>query len=144
MIFIVLGLLILFLIWQFKMFKKYALSVDRFKLDVPARYIMVNKERIIFEEIDFVTVRELEQPSTLEKVFSRSASSVYMAEVSFHLKSGYELACKFNHKGTLYKALKQLQPFVQINANVADYKPQVGWVAILMVLIILGFLLSML
>ena len=139
----ILILLGVFLVWQFKMFKKYMLEYDRFKLDIPSRYILVNQERIIFEEIDFITVQELEQPSVLEKTFSKSAARAYMARVMFHLKNGYRVDCTFNRKRELYSTLKQLEPFVPVRGNIEDFKPSINWVAVFILLIILGFFFLM-
>ena len=140
---IIWAILIAFFIWQIKMLRKYVLQYDRFKLDVAARQVEVNKERIILDEIAAVTVRELEQPSAWEKALSKSAAYAYMAQLVFQLKSGYEVTCKFNKKGTLYKALKQLSPLVPVNANIEDYKPHTNWVAVCLVLIIVVVLIVM-
>lgn len=36
------------------------------------------------------------------------------------------LYCTFNSKGTLYNALKQLQPYVRIDENIENYKPTIN------------------
>lgn len=130
-------LVILFIFWQFKMLKKYALAYDSFKLNIPGRYVVVKGGIIPFEEIDFVTVRELEQPSMLEKTFSKSACYAYMAEVVFHLKSGCEVTCTFNNKGVLYKTLKQVAPFVQVNGDIDCFKPQMRWGVLLVIVAVI-------
>lgn len=143
MVIIAFLLLVIFLVWQFEMLKKYALAYDSFKLNIPGRCAVVRGEIIPFEEIDFITVKELEQPSTLEKTFSKSACYAYMAEVVFHLKSGCEVTCTFNNKGVLYKALKQLASIVQVNGDIDYFKPQVRWGVLLVIVavIVLVFLL---
>lgn len=139
MVIIAFLLLVLFLVWQFKMLKKYALTFDYFKLNVSERFIVVNGEQIGFDEIACVTVRELEQPSVLEKAFSKSAFYTYMAEVTFHLKSGESVHCTFNTKGVLYKTLKKLEPFVPVNGDIDYFKPHLHWGALL--LLLAGFVL---
>lgn len=124
--------------------KKYIFVRDRFKLDVPNRCVMINKERIFFEEIDFVTVYELEQPSALEKGFMYKAGSyasrnLYMTQIIFRLKDGCEKECTFNKRSSLYKALKQLKPYVPVRAYIEDFKPPVYWEWIFIVVGILFF-----
>ena len=125
--------------------KRYILVRDRFKLDVPNRCVMINKERIFFEEIDFVTVEELEQPNALERsVMYRAGSAggynLYMTQIIFHLKDKSEKECTFNKRTALYKALKQLKPYVTVRAYIEDFKPPVNWLRpILVVVVILWF-----
>ncbi len=109
--------------------KKYTLAYDRFKLDVPNRCVMINKERIFFEEIDFVTVYEMEQPNALEKAFAWRWFNLYMTQIIFHLKDGYEMECTFTKRTTLYKALKQLKPYVPVRAYIEGFKfiPRDSW-----------------
>ena len=120
-------LFIRFMVWQFKMLKKYALTFDGFKINAKEGYLVVNEQVINFADIDYVTVRETQQPSALEKTFSKSAFYAYMAEVVFRLQDGMQVSCRFNTKGALYKALKQLEPYVQINACIENYAPRFGW-----------------
>lgn len=135
-------LVFLLFFWQFKVLKKYAFGYDSFKLKIAERYVVVNGARIDFEEIDYITVKELEQPSDLEKAFSKSAFYAYMTEVTFHLKGGFGVTCRFNSKRVLYRALKQLEPFVQIHGNIEYFKPQIRWIPLLIIVasIILIFL----
>ena len=114
-------LLVLFIFWQFKVLKKYAFTYNKIQLHIPQRYVVIDGQRINFEEIDYVTVHELEQPSSVEKIFSKAATAIYITRMVFHLKAGNCVACVFNHKGLLYKVLKQLQPFVRIEANIESY-----------------------
>lgn len=83
-------LMVIFIAWQFKMLKKYALSYDKFKIHPTEGYISVNGQRIYF---------------------SKGQAPLY---------------CTFNSKGTLYNALKQLQPYVRIDENIENYKPTIN------------------
>ena len=126
---------VLFIGWQFKLLQKYALKYDKFKISTQDKYVSVNGQIIYFGDIDYATVRELEQPALLEKAFSKSAFYTYMTELVFYLKSGAVVHCTFNYKGSLYKALKQLEPFVQIrHNNIEIYKPHIRWVRLLLLL----------
>ena len=133
-------IVILFILWQFKMLKKYALGYDKFKINTKERYVSVNGERINFDEIDFITVRELEQPSVLEKTLSKSAFYAYIAKIEFHLIGGAMIPCVFNYKGALYNALKQLQPYVQINGDISYFKPRIAWR--ILILMTMGIMFS--
>ena len=124
--------------------KKYIFGCDRFKLDVPNRCVMIHKEPIFFEEIDFVTVYELEQPSGWERGFmyragSYASKNLYMTQIIFRLKDGREKECTFNKRSSLYKALKQLKPYVPVRAYIEDFKPPVYWEWIFIVVGILFF-----
>ena len=129
--------------------KRYILVRDHFKLDVPNCCVMINKERIFFEEIDFVTVEELEQPNVLERSVMYRAGShgrddLYMTQIIFHLKSDCEMACTFNRRTSLYKALKQLKPYVTVRAYIEDFKPTdywLNWLRYIFVVMLLGGLL---
>lgn len=135
--------MVLFIFWQFKMLKKYALKYDKFKINLKQEYLSVNGQEINFKEIDHITVRELEQPSALEKTLSKSAFYAYMAEIVFHLKNGPNIYCTFNYKGTLYRTLKQLEPYVKIDEDIDYYKPKIRWFNMLMVIAAVIIVLSM-
>lgn len=134
--------IVIFIVWQFKMLKKYALSYDNFKIDATAGYVSVNGRRLYFNGIDYITVRELQQPSDMERMLSKSACYSYMAEIVFHLKGGETVCCTFNYKGALYKALKDLQPHTRIDENIDNYKPHVSWGRVILIIaaIIIGFI----
>ncbi|MBP5286796.1 MAG: hypothetical protein J6Z08_02745 [Elusimicrobiales bacterium] len=134
-------LMVIFIAWQFKMLKKYALSYDKFKIHPTEGYISVNGQRIYFSGIEYITVKELQQPSAAEQFFSKSAFYSYMSEIVFHLKGQAPLYCTFNSKGTLYNALKQLQPYVRIDENIENYKPTINWKFLILIIIsiIIGY-----
>jgi len=134
--------IIWFIFWQFKMIKKYVLSFDRCVVRAKEGYVAVNGREMNFDEIEGVTVREKEQPSALEKTFSKSAFYAYMSEMAFHLKDGACVTCTFNTKGALYKTLRQLAPCVAVNADINRYKPQSRWGYLL--LIVAGVLFALL
>jgi hypothetical protein len=123
---LVLGML-WFMAWQFKMLKKYVLTFDRFSLHAKEGFIQINEQVIPLGEIAFARVREKEQPTATEKMLSKSAYYAFMAEIVFHLQDDTCVCCAFNTKGALYKALKQLTPYVQINGNIDVYKPHFAW-----------------
>lgn len=116
-----------FIWWQFKMLKKYVLTFDRFSINTQKDYVQINHQIIPFADIAFISVREKEQPTTTEKMLSKSACYAYMAEMIFHLQDDICVSCVFNTKGALYKALKQLAPYLQINADTQKYKPRTSW-----------------
>ncbi len=134
-------LLIIFLFWQFKILLKYSFQYDKFKINIPQRKVYINGERVPFEEIDHISVLELEQPSTTEKAFSKTAYHTYLTKMLFHLKNGTTVSCRFNSKAALYKALKQLQPFVAIYENIEQYKTSLYWRLIVFIaFVILGIM----
>ena len=112
---------ILFIVWQFSLLKKYTLHFDKFKINLQEKCVFVNGRSIRFDEIDHITVQPLEQPTLAEKALSRSAVNHYMAQMTFHLKQGTPVECVFNYKGALYKALTQLKPHVRIDASIETY-----------------------
>ena len=122
-----------FIVWQFKMLKKYVLTFDGYKMNAKEGFLVVNERVINFADITFVTVRELAQPSATEKMLSKSAYYAYMSEVIFHLHEGERVTCRFNTKGALYKALKQLSRYVPVNADIEQYKPRFEWSFLLLV-----------
>lgn len=135
--------IVLFIFWQFKMLKKYALKYDKFKLNLKQEYLSVNGQEINFKDIDHITVRQLQQPSALEKALSKSAFYAYMAEMVFHLKDGPAVYCTFNYKGALYKTLKQLEPYVKIDEDINYYKPRINWQYLLLIIAIFVIIFSM-
>lgn len=122
---IIVLLMAYFPLWQFRMIKKYALLYDKFQINIQERYVVVNDQQIRFEDIDYITVVELEQPSALEKSFSTSALYCHMTRVIFHLKQGFSVSCTFNRKEILYRVLKQLKPYVSIKTDIDKYKPSI-------------------
>lgn len=115
--------LIVFIYWQFVVLKKYALKYDSFKIDKAKRCIIVKKEIIKFRDIDYIAVEELEQPSALEKTLTKSGAYCYMSKLIIVMKNGSVKDCTLNYKGILYKALKEMQPYVKIDADIEKYKP---------------------
>lgn len=137
-------LLIAFIFWQFKMFQKYTLQYDSFKINMPKRYISIKGETISFSEIDHITIIELEQPGTLEKALSKSAYHAYLTQMMFHLKNETVISCRFNSKHALYKTLKQLQPFIPVYADIEQYKTSVHWRILFFIsMMILGVLFAL-
>ena len=128
--------IVLFIFWQFKMLKKYALKYDKFKLNLKQEYLSVNGQEVKFKDIDRITVRQLQQPCATERLFSKSAYYAYMAEMVFHLKNAPALHCVFNYKGALYKTLKQLEPYVKIDEDINYYKPRISWKYLLLIIAI--------
>ena len=141
---IVVLLIIIFICWQFKMWKKYALPHDKFNINLKEKYVLVNGNKINFREIDHIMIKELQQPSVWEKSLSKSAHYAYMTEVVFHLKDGECVCCTFNYKGSVYRVLKQLSSHVRIMANIDQYKPKVNWWFIggIVVAMILGWMMG--
>jgi len=135
--------LVLFIVWQFKLLQKYALKYDRFKINIREKYVCVNGQKIYFSEIDHVRVKELPQPSVVEKALSKSAFYTYMAELTFCLKDGTVVPCVFNYKGILYKTLKQLSVYVPVPTNIDIYKPRVAWWQLVFLLGVIIFVLLM-
>jgi len=127
--------LIMFIAWQFKMLKKYVLKFDRIKIDGQNSCIYINGQAILFKDIDYIDVRELEQPSSLEQMLSKSAAYAFMSEITVHSKNTSPIKCTFNSKAALYKILKQLEPFVRISDNIEKYKPQIMWSRIILIII---------
>jgi len=125
--------MVLFIFWQFKMLKKYVLTFDGFKMNAKEGFLVVNEQVINFADIELVSVRETQQPAALEKTFSKSAFYAYMSEITFHLHGDVRVNCRFNTKGALYKALKQLSPYVAINADIEMYKPHFAWGFLLLI-----------
>ena len=117
---------ILFIVWQFSLLKKYTLRFDRFKINLQEKYVSVNGQNIRFEEIDYITVQPLEQPSLAEKALSRG---------TVNLKQGMPVPCVFNYKAPLYKALTQLKPYVRIDANIEAYSAPFKWVPLVIFLV---------
>ncbi len=132
-----------FIVWQFRLLQKYVLTYDKFQINLQERWVSVNGQTVYFQDIDHVTVKQLRQPALFEKALSKNAAYSYMSEIVFHLKEGPEVHCTFNFKGALYKALKQLEPFVSIQADIESYKPRIQWGGLLLVIaaIILAWML---
>lgn len=116
-----------FIMWQFKMLKKYTLTYDKLILRPENRTVTINERTIGFDDIDCVTVQEKQQPAMIEKALSKSACYAYMAEIQFHLHSGETIPCVYNTKGALYQILKKLDPFIPVKADINKYKPQIAW-----------------
>ena len=113
----------------FKVMKKYSLTYDQCQVNIQERCVVVNDKQIHFEDIDYITVIELEQPSWLEKSFSILAWRYYMARVVFYLKRGPAVSCTLNCKEILYPVLTQLKPYVSIKTDIDKYKPSIfRWV----------------
>lgn len=129
-----------FIVWQFKMLKKYALTYDKLTLQPENRTVKINERTISFDEIDCVTVQEKQQPSMMEKALSKSACYAYMAEIQFHLHSGETIPCVYNTKGALYQILKKLDPFIPVKADINKYKPQIAWVGLIILVAAMIFI----
>ena len=144
MLFFLFLCLIIFFYWQFQMMRKYAFQYDKFKINLPQRKVCINGEEVAFEEIDHISVLELEQPSTTEKAFSKTAYHTYLTKMIFHLKNGTAVSCRFNSKHALYKTLKQLQPFIPVYADIEQYKTSVHWRILFFIsMMILGVLFAL-
>ena len=128
-------LMIWFIGWQFKMLKKYVLTYDKWAIHEKEGYLSVNGQQINLGDIVSVRVREMQQPSSTEKLLSKSAYYAYMSEMVLRLQDDTCVTCVFNTKGALYKALTQLAPYVRVEAPIQNYKPHVNWV---MLLILMG------
>lgn len=113
---------IAFIIWQFKLLIKYGFKFDNLKIDSSNSCFKVNKREFKFDDVEYVTVNILEQPSVIERLLSKSAVAVYLTEIVFHMKSREIVTCKFNYKGLLYKSLCQLRPHVRIEENVEQFR----------------------
>ncbi|MBR6098931.1 hypothetical protein IKP85_04220 [bacterium] len=142
--------LCLFLGWQFKVLKKYSLNFDVCKLDIPNKSIYINKKRILMMDVNYIDVLEGEQPSVTEKMFTRYAIYQYMTDMVIYLKDGSVEKCSFNSKGLIYKVLKQLEPYVRINADIEAYNPGKAsdfisfWVIIIAAVLIVNILILLL
>lgn len=126
-------LVVCFIAWQFKMLRKYTLSYDKLTVDLQNRVLTINGHPVSFDDISFITVQVKQQPSLVERSLSKSAAYVYMAEMLLHLHNGETVGCNFNHKGALYQTLKKLEPFVPVQANIDNYKPQIAWVRLILI-----------
>jgi hypothetical protein len=135
---------ILFIYWQFTVLKKYALKFDSFKIDKTKRCIIVRKEIIKFRDIDYIAVEELEQPSVVEKTLTKSGAYCYMSKLIICMKDGTVKECTFNYKGILYKTLKELKPFVNIDADIEKYKPNAVLGYIIIIILSTCILISLL
>ena len=113
---------IMFIAWQFKLMVKYGLKFDNLKIDSINSSFMVNKREFKFDEVEYVTVNILEQPSVIERLLSKSAIIAYMTEIVFHMKNRVIVTCKFNNKGLLYKSLCQLRPHVRIEETIEQFR----------------------
>ncbi len=127
---------ILFIGWQWKMLKKYALNYDKLAINHQEQCVTINGQSIPFADIDFVSVRELPQPALLEKALSRGAFYAYMAHVEFHLKNESVVPATCNAKGVLYQTLKRLEKVIPVRANVESYKPSFVGQLLLWILIV--------
>ena len=113
---------IMFIVWQFKLIVKYGFKFDNLKIDSVNNSFMVNKREFKFDEVEYVTVNILEQPSVIERLLSKSAVIAYMTEIVFHMKNRVIVTCKFNNKGLLYKSLCQLRPHVRIEETIEQFR----------------------
>ncbi|MBR1942681.1 hypothetical protein IJ843_02980 [bacterium] len=101
---------------------KYSFNYDNFKIDTKNKFLTINNKQILFKDINYITVRELEQPSISEKLLTKGALCTFNAEALLQMKDGTIEKCKFNYKGILYKFLKTIQPFVKIEEDISCYK----------------------
>ncbi len=116
-------ILIPYFIWQFKVIKKYGFNFDKLKIDTENKLIIINNRKIKFNDVSFITVMELDQPSNAEHLLTKAAFN-YMGEIIFNLKDGTMQKCICNYKGILYKSLTQLQPYIKIDCDIETYKPE--------------------
>lgn len=133
---------ILFIIWQFKVIMKYSFNYDKVEVDNKNRLITINDEKISFKDINFVTVEELEQPSVAEKTLTRSGFYSYMSNMVIYLKDGNIKKCKFNYKGALYKILTKLKPYIKIDADIEQYKPNSLAMLLIFIIVIVIIVLT--
>ena len=89
-------LVLIFIIWQFKVLMKYSFNYDNFKIDTKNKFLTINNKQILFKDINYITVRELEQPSISEKLLTKGALCTFNAEALLQMKDGTIEKCKFN------------------------------------------------
>jgi len=111
-----------FIIWQFKVLMKYSFHFDKFTIDTKNKLLKINNKTFYFKDINYISIEECEQPSILEKGLTKSGFYTYISEVLLHMNDGSIEKCKFNYKGTLYKFLKDIQPFVKIEEDITNFK----------------------
>lgn len=134
-------LVILFIIWQFKTIMKYSFKYDNIKIDTEHNFLIINNKKIKFVDINYITVEELEQPSILERTFSRGGHWAYISEITIHLKDSTTKKCTFNTKGRLYNTLKKLEQYVRIEADIDTFK-NTGFSYWLTILVLITCLIS--
>lgn len=115
-------ILIAFLFWQFKVIMKYSFYFDNISINEENKFLILNKEKIFFKDINHIEINELNQPALYEKLLSKGAVGNYMTEIFLFLKNNTIKTCKFNYKAHLYKTLKKLQPYIAINNDIEKYK----------------------
>lgn len=93
------------------------------QINTKERYVQIGNSRYEFSSIGSISVFEDEvQPSASERYFTRYAHNNYFAEISFNLKNGDSVKYKVVSKGQIYKILKTMQPYVQLNDNPENFK----------------------
>lgn len=115
---------------------KYTFKFDNMSIDEKNKLIILNKEKIFFKDIDHIEINELEQPKLYEKLLSKGAAYNYITEIIIFFKNKKIKTCKFNYKSALYNALKKLQPYTVINADIENYKQEglPNWLSIILLI----------
>lgn len=135
--FICILILIPYIIWQYKVVTKYGFNFDKLKIDTENKLIIINNRKIKFNDVSFITVMELDQPSNAEHLLTKAAFN-YMGEIIFNLKDGTMQKCICNYKGIIYKSLAKLQPYIRINCDIEYFRPQGLPIYLVILMLILG------
>lgn len=125
-------ILIFCIFWIIVFIEKPSSTYNKFKMNIPQRYISVDGEQIPFVEIESITVKETEQPSLLQRnLFHQSGNFTYLTTAVFHLKNNRNITCTFTTKPSLYNTLKQLKPFVPVLVDIRKYRTFFHWIIVL-------------
>lgn len=124
--------LIFCIFWIIVFIEKPSSTYNKFKMNIPQRYISVDGEQIPFVEIESITVKETEQPSLLQRnLFHQSGHFTYLTTAVFHLKNKRNITCTFTTKPSLYNTLKQLKSFVPVSVDIKQYRTFFHWIVVL-------------
>jgi len=106
--------LILFLLWQLFIIKKYYIGYALIKINNKDSEIIIDKNHINYNDIKAIRIVPCEkQPSILERAFSKSAFHVYLTNIELYLKNGVLIPFKCNSKSTVNKLITEVTPFVE-------------------------------
>ena len=118
-------LLAVFIFWQFVVLTKYiSYKNTTIKIDIPNKKLILEDATIPFQNIESISVSEVEAPTTAERYFTRYAHNYYISSIDIKLKDYSTTSIQLISKAQVYKILKQLQPHLRIDDNIEYFKPQ--------------------
>lgn len=95
----------------------------KLKIDEQKKQVVIADSFYNFSEIESVSVVEdSEQHSLLERCFSRYNCHNYFASILFKLKDGSIVSYNAVSKQQIFKILKKLKPYVELQDNPEYYK----------------------